>query len=206
MQKQVDAGEYAFDRYVSIDRWASYHHQLALIFAQAPCSVLEVGIGDGIVGDQLRHAGIAYTSVDFAADVHPDIVAPITEIPVPDASQDVVCAFEVLEHLPFEAFDTALGELARISKKTALISLPHFGPSVRIEIKVPLVSRIRLAIKMPWPRKHVFNGQHYWEIGKRGFSQSRVRRALEKHFIIEKEFVPFENQYHHFFALTKKIS
>lgn len=204
--KQVNKDAYDFTRYVGTDRWASYYYQLAEIFACAPASVLEVGVGDGVVGERLRHAGVAYTSVDIASDVHPDIVAPVTAIPVPDASHDVVCAFEILEHLPFDQFDAALRELARVSNGHVLLSLPHFGPSVRIELKVPGIPRLRAAWKVPVPKQHVFNGQHYWEIGKRGFPVRRIRRALAQHFVIRKEFVPFENQYHHFFVLTKKAA
>ena len=199
--KQVDKNAYGFERYVGIDRWASYHYQLREIFAQKPDSVLEIGVGDRIVGNVLKDHGVAYTSADIAEDLLPDVVADVTALPFADASFDVVCAFEVLEHLPFEHFERALAELARVSRRAVLLSLPHFGPSVRLEFKIPSVPRVRFAFKILLPMKHTFNGQHYWEIGKRGFPISRIRDILSKQFQIEKEFVPFENQYHHFFVL-----
>ena len=201
--KQVDARAYEFGSYVHMDRWSSYYYQLIEIFACKPVSVLEVGVGDGVVGERIRAGGVSYTSVDIAEDVHSDITASVTSIPVEDMSYDTVCAFEILEHLPFDKFDIALAELARISKCNVLLSLPHFGPSLRLEFKIPFLPRVRLAWKVPVPKKHVFNGQHYWEIGKRGYSIRRIRHAIEKHFSIKKEFVPFENQYHHFFVLEK---
>ena len=204
--KQVDKNAYEFERYVGIDRWASYHYQLREIFAQKPDSVLEIGVGDRVVGNILNDHSIAYTSADIAEDLLPDVVADVTALPFADASFDVVCAFEVLEHLPFEQFERALAELARVSRRAVLLSLPHFGPSVRLEFKIPCVPRIRFAFKIPLPMKHTFNGQHYWEIGKRGFPISRIRDILSKQFRIEREFVPFENQYHHFFVLKKKHS
>lgn len=191
-----------FGRYADIARFASYGYQLREIFATRPSSVLEVGVGDGVVGNYLRlHAGIAYTSLDFAEDLSPDVVGDVRCVPFPDKSFDTACAFEVLEHLPFKDFESAVHELARVARKYALVSLPHFGPPVKFSLKLPLLPEIRFAKKVPVPRPHQFNGQHYWEIGKRGYPVARIRAVLARYGTIEREFVPFENQYHHFFVL-----
>lgn len=204
MATQVDKQAYRFERYTGLDRWSSYHYQLRELLALNPRSVVEVGVGDGVVRQYLRHnTDISYTSFDFAEDLKPDVVGDVRAMSFADGSFDVACAFEVLEHLPFEDFDQALGELARVSKKHVLVSLPHFGPPVKFLLKLPFLPELRLAFKIPFPKTHVFNGQHYWEIGKRGYPPSRIRAALSKHFVIQKEFVPFENQYHHFFVLRK---
>ncbi|MFA6414372.1 MAG: class I SAM-dependent methyltransferase [Candidatus Paceibacterota bacterium] len=200
---QVTKDAYRFERYVGIDRWSSYYYQLREIVALEPKSVLEIGVGDRVVGNYLKGRGIEYTSADVAEDLSPDVVADVTALPFGDGSFDVVCAFEILEHLPFERFKHALQELTRVSKRAVLLSLPHFGPSVRLELKIPLLPCMRLAWKLPYPKKHVFNGQHYWEIGKRGYSLNRIRAAIALFGGIQKEFVPFENQYHHFFLIEK---
>jgi ubiquinone/menaquinone biosynthesis C-methylase UbiE len=203
--KQVDASHYDFGRYVGLDRWSSYFYQIREILALAPKSLLEVGGGDGVLRSYLKeHTSVAYRSLDIAEDLHPDVLGSVENIPLPDRSVDCVGAFEVLEHLPFERFSIALSEIARITKTHAIISLPHFGPPVKLLLKLPFFPEMRLAWKIPFPRKHLWNGEHYWEIGKRGYNPQMVRKVLEKHFTIIKEFVPFENQYHHFFVLEKK--
>lgn len=199
--KQVDTETYQFERYVGMDRWSSYYYQLREILEQKPESVLEIGIGGHIVDSCLKNLGIVYTSVDNAENLSPDVVADVTALPFKEHSFDVVCAFEILEHLPFGKFEQALAELARVARHRILISLPHFGPSIRLEFKIPFLPRIRFAYKIPFPKKHIFNGQHYWEIGKCDYPPSLIRSILLKHFIIHKEFVPFENQYHHFFIM-----
>lgn len=204
MEKQVERHAYEFERYCGVDRWGSYWYQIREVLALHPKSVLEIGVGDGVFGGYLKgNTSVAYRSCDIADDLKPDIVGSVEALPLPDDAVDVVVAFEVLEHLPFEKFETALLELRRVATHTVILSLPHYGPSLRLSFKFPFIGEKRFAWKIPHHPVHVFNGQHYWEIGKRGYELSVVKRVLEKHFTIEKEFVPFENQYHHFFILRK---
>ena len=116
-------------------------------------------------------------------------------------SHDIVCAFEVLEHLPFDKFDKALTELARVARTHVAISIPHFGPMFSFSLKLPFLPQIRFAFKIPFPKRHSFNGQHYWELGKRGYTTSLIRQKLSVHGDIVRDFVPFGNPYHHFFVV-----
>ncbi len=203
MKSQVDNTHYQFGKYCDIARWGSYHYQLSEIFKCNPKTVLEVGGGDGVVGAYLKKQGIQYTSVDVASDLNPDVVASVVSLPFEDNAYDVVVAFEVLEHLPFEEFSSAVAELVRVSKKHILISLPHYGPSLELWLKVPFLKRIKLALKIPHAPKHHFDGEHYWEIGKAGYPLTRILNGLSAHATVVREYVPFENQYHHFFILNK---
>ncbi|OGZ60531.1 MAG: hypothetical protein A2919_00195 [Candidatus Spechtbacteria bacterium RIFCSPLOWO2_01_FULL_43_12] len=203
--KQVNKTAYQFFSYAHPGRFVSYYHQLAEVLALAPTSVLEIGVGDGVFRDYLKgNTAILYTSVDVADDLHPDVVGDVTKLPFKDSAFDVVCAFEVLEHIQFEQFEKALAELVRVSRNVVVLSLPHFGPPVKFLLKIPFLPEISFAFKIPFLRKHTFNGQHYWEIGKRGYSVRVIRDILERYFTIKKEFIPFENQYHHFYILKKK--
>jgi SAM-dependent methyltransferase len=202
---QVDKSHYRFEKYCYPDRWASYYYQLRETFALNPQSILEIGAGDYVYKNYIvQNSHIMYKSIDIAEDLKPDIIGSIDNMPVPASSYDLVVAFEVLEHMPFEKFEKNISEIHRVSKKNAIISLPHFGPPLKLNFKLPFLPEIRFAWKIPYPRKHEFNGQHYWEIGKKGYSPNTVRKALEKYFAIKKEFIPYENQYHHFFVLEKK--
>lgn len=204
MKQQVDKNAYDFSQYAHLGRFVSYYHQLAEVLDLNPESILEVGVGDGVFRDYLKsNTAISYTSVDIAYDLHPDVVGDVTKLPFKDGSFDVVCAFEVLEHIPFERFEGALIEIHRVARKMVVLSLPHFGPPIKFLFKIPFLPELSFAFKIPFARKHIFNGQHYWEIGKRGYSPQTIRNIIGKYFIIKKEFIPFENQYHHFYILEK---
>lgn len=202
-QKQVDKDAYDFRSYAAGGRFVSYFHQLRCLLDRKPQSVLEAGVGDGLVGDYLRrNTAVQYQSLDVAEDLRPDILGSVLAIPLADKSVDISCAFEVLEHLPFEKFETALGELARVARTHVVISLPHYGPAFKCSLKLPLLPELKLAFKIPHPLPHSFDGQHYWEIGKKGYPPARIRACLQKFGTIEEEFIPFESQYHHFFAVA----
>lgn len=201
---QIDKSHYNFEKYAFEGRFVSYYWQLKEVLALMPRSVLEVGVGDRVFGDFIKNnTAVSYTSVDVAADLHPDVVGSILTLPFADRSFDVVCAFEVLEHLPFEKFNLALAELCRVASTHVVISIPHFGPMVSFSLKIPFLPQVRAAFKIPFPKKHIFNGQHYWEIGKRGYPLSLVRTKLSAHGKLMHDFVPLGSSYHHFFILEK---
>lgn len=199
---QVDKSQYHFEKYAFEGRFASYYWQLREVLALNPTSVLEVGVGDRVFGSFIKNnTDVAYTSLDVAEDLHPDIVGNILKLPFAGKSFDVVCAFEVLEHLPFEEFNHALAELARVARTHVVISVPHFGPMLSFSLKVPFLPQIRVALKIPFPKEHKFNGQHYWELGKRVYPTRKIRRVLKNHGEITRDFIPFNNPYHHFFII-----
>ncbi|HEY0908357.1 MAG TPA: class I SAM-dependent methyltransferase [Candidatus Paceibacterota bacterium] len=202
--KQVDRDHYSFSSYAHAGRFASYYYQLREIHDAKPSSVLEVGVGDAVIGNYIRdNTDIKYTSIDVAADVNPDVIGSVLALPFEDKSFDVVCAFEVLEHIPFESFDKAISEMSRVAKGRVLVSVPHFGPPIKFLIKIPFLPELSFAVKIPYHPVHKWNGQHYWELGKKGYSKRAVIEIMSKYGKVISEYVPFENQYHHFFILEK---
>lgn len=201
--KQVNKNHYRFEQYSHLDRWASYYYQLQLLLEGGPDNVLEIGVGDKVLKNYLKdNTNIRYIAIDIDEDLKPDVVGDVRQLPFKDNTFDTVCAFEVLEHIPFEYFEQALKEMKRVSKKNVLISLPHFGPPVQLYIKLPFI-KFSFSRKIPVFKKHVFNGQHYWEIGKKGYSLKKIKKIMASIFLLKKDFVPFTNQYHHFFVLEK---
>jgi predicted SAM-dependent methyltransferase len=206
LEKQVDASYYDFMYYMDRERWVSYYEQIKL-FHSLPSNacVLEIGAGLNINRKHIEEylPNMTYKTLDIAEDLSPDYIGSAHKIPLPDNSFDAVCAFEILEHIPFDMFETALQEIKRVSKNKVIISLPHFGPPIKFLLKIPLLPKMQFAIKVPYYQKHKFNGQHYWEIGKRDYPIKKIKDIFKKHFELVEDFVPFENQYHHFFILNK---
>ncbi len=173
---QVNKSHYS-GRYRGRDRWLSYFYQLELLRLVDAKSLLEIGPGEGIVTDALRKSGIKVVTCDIAEDLQPDIVGSVTALPCKDGEFDAVLAAEVLEHIRFEDVPQALRELRRVTSRNVLVSLPHPGWVFSCELKLPLLPRFGLLFQIPffW-QEHRFNGEHYWELGKKGYP---VRRFIE---------------------------
>ena len=209
-KKQVDdTSHYEFSRYMEKPRWASLWHQVEEILKVRPNTVLEVGKGTGILGSLLRHYNIDYQSADVDPDLKPDHIAPVTDLPFENSSFDVVGCFQVLEHIPYKFFSQAVTELLRVARYRVIISLPDAKTLWQYSFHIPKKGIIRLDIPRPRfrPQKHIFNGEHYWEINKDGYPLSDIFGAIEGCGAnLEKSFRVADNPYHRFFVVVKRLS
>lgn len=210
MNLQVKKDHYFRKKYDDLSRFISYFYQMDLARSVNPENILEIGKGNGTVSDYLKKIGFSVTTCDFDKNLNPDIVADVRSIPVADNSFDVVLAYEILEHLPFEEFEKCLKELKRISKKHVLISLPYKSTSFELFFKFPGIRFLfkkdffRWLIRLPLKFGGVkVSGQHYWELDLYQWPLRRVRVLISRHFKIQKEFSPPLNSYHRFFLLKK---
>jgi SAM-dependent methyltransferase len=185
-------------------RFASYWHQIDEVLATAPRSVLEVGKGAGVFISTLKQQNVRAYSLDFDSRLNPDVVASVLDLPFHDGAFDVVASFQTLEHIPYESLPKALSEIRRVSRRFVVLSLPDKSRAYRISLQLPIFGELKLLYPMPRfkPYPQVFDGQHYWEIGKDGFPLKRVMADLIAAGLTPiKTFRVFENPYHRFFVL-----
>jgi SAM-dependent methyltransferase len=203
---QVTKEHYVTSSYDTKDRWISYWYQIRKVLECNPKNVLEIGPGNKSVTNALRKAGVEVTAVDIASDLQPDVIASVLELPFAKNSFDVVLCAEVLEHLPFGEFSKALIEIHRISGRFAIVSLPHAGYVFSLEFKIPLLRKIELIWKLPFFWKiHVFNGEHHWELGKRGYPVRRIKQIIVANgFGIRESGLHTDDPAHYFFVLEKQ--
>lgn len=207
-EPQVDKSHYTTLSYLGKDRWVSYWYQIDLVRRSKPARVLEIGPGNKTVTDTLRKLGISVVTLDIAPDLEPDVVASATALPFPDRAFDSVLAAEVLEHIPYSDVPKALSEISRVTKTYAVVGLPHAGYVFSFGFKVPAIRRLDFIVKIPffW-REHRFNGEHHWELGKRGFSARKVRKRMEDAgFAVGEQKRFFDDPAHIFFFLEKRCS
>jgi SAM-dependent methyltransferase len=207
MKKQVDKSHYDFRRYVSKRRWASLWHQLDEVIKLKPERVLEVGPGPGLFKAMAGAMGVHVETLDLDPELKPDHVASVFEMPFEDAAFDVVCAFQMLEHLPFEQSLEAFCEMARVAGNAIVISLPDAATRWPVSIHVPRIGDVKFSIPKPRLRApiHQFNGQHHWEINKRGYSLTRVCESFLNvgHVALVRGYRVAEFPIHRFFVFEK---
>jgi len=80
---------------------------------------LDVATGGGHVARRLRERGIDVVTVDAAAGMEPDVVAPAEQLPFPDGSFDVVVTRIAPHH--FADIRAAVEEMARVTRDAVVI-------------------------------------------------------------------------------------
>lgn len=205
MNIQVDSSFYDFTEYGNQEQFLSYYHQLKIIYQLKPQTMLNIGVGGKII-EKLIPEETSVTGFDYDIKLKPDVVGDINRLPFKDNSFDLITCFQVLEHIPFDNFDHLLAEIKRVTKDKAIISLPYANHKFEFYMFLPIINDISFQILIPkFYISHKFDGLHYWEIGKKGFSLKKILNHMEKHFVVEKHYTLKDNAYHKFFHLKKKL-
>lgn len=201
--KQVSHEHYRFSAYMHKKRWASYWHQLDEVIRFDPRQVLEIGPGPGLFKTMAAAFGVEVHTLDIDPDLKPDHVASVFEMPFANNAYDVVCAFQMLEHLPYEDALRAFGEMARVASRGIVISLPDSKGAWPFILGLPQGREIARPLPSPrfWALPNVFNGEHYWELNKQGFALKRVAHDLSQFgFTIANTYRVDRYPYHRFFV------
>jgi len=210
--KQVNSNYYFTKKYASFDRFISYFKQIDLILDSGAKKILFIGVGDGTVVDYLKKAkrDLEITTYDLDPDLNPSVVGDIRHIDFKDGSFDLIVAFEVLEHIPFEDVSGVLTRFKKIAR-SVIVSLPYKNSGFEFILKFPFIrtlfKRDFIDIKFNMPLNFLGfqeSGQHYWEIDRKNFSYKKVKELLCNFFSIEKiQSMPLDS-YRLYFILKRK--
>lgn len=203
--RQVPPSHYSFSAYMTKERWASVWHQLDEIFTLEPEKVLEVGPGPGLLKVIAREFSVSIVTLDWDHELRPTCVGKAERLPFIENSFDVVVSFQTLEHIPYLKSLDAVAEMARVARQAVVISVPDCRTTWGVDLKLPLIGKKSLSTTPPKPpRRHVYDGQHHWEIGKKGYTEKGVIRDLEsKGLRLIRTYRVHENPYHRFFVLCQ---
>jgi len=188
----------------------SYYYQVKFITELKPDNILEVGIGNKTLNNYLKQHGLSVTACDFDEILNPDVIADVRKLPFKDNEFDVVCAFQIIEHIPWEDVPKAFAELQRVSKRNVIFSIPYTPVSIGIVIKSSIIKRLfgtwtfDFFINLEFiTRKWKYDGVHCWEMGKKNYPRKKVRNLVLQYFdILQEKRVDLSYQY--FFVLEKK--
>ena len=202
---QVASDHYDFERYDDRERWMSYWHQVRVVLAVRPRRVLEIGPGSGVFRSYLQRAGVKVETLDIDASRDVDHVGDITRLDdaLPKGLEfDAVCAFQVLEHLPFSELEACLGGIARRAAPHVFISLPYRGLRLRWSMwwGDTLLS-LGHKFMLPWKQRPC--PEHHWELGK-GYSARRLTKIFERYFEVQHRGFVTENPYHYMWGLRSR--
>ena len=146
-------------------RWLLYWQQQKLMdgLVEPDDTMLEIGVGNGFTSGYLRNRGHDVTTLDIDPGKNPDIVANIASYKFPQP-YDVIMAFEVFEHLPFDDFERTMQRIRLAIRKYLFFSVPRNEMvPFRISLKVGARRRER---SLEWRRLEgsIHQPYHHWEL------------------------------------------
>jgi hypothetical protein len=206
-------------------RFTSLQYQLkALIeLGDEPKSVLEIGPGRGyfrVMGELL---GYDVSTLDLDPENQPDYDCDIAELDMAGGF-NVVCAFEVLEHMPYESSLKMFTEMLRLSSKWVVVSVPikRNTWSLRVQIPERFIRRrfgttwLRggkyFSIRTELPKRSDLSlpeegnwKPHHWELGRSSYPTGRLVRDLSNlGATLVQQFTNPSHDYHEYFVFEKK--
>lgn len=196
---QVPANSYDFAKYMTMPRWCSLWHQIRIIQSLQPKTILEVGVGNGLLRAICSHQGIEVRTIDIDPELGPDVVASVQKIPFEPQSVDLSCAFQVLEHMPYEESLQGFRELCRVSRQDVVISLPNAQRAYPQSLSLPILRKLKFIIPgSAWPYSKMIKS-HFWEIGRPGTTLKTLIHDFSQVADLVSTFRVHENPYHQFF-------
>jgi hypothetical protein len=208
MSRLPHPAHYTDATYLGGGRGISFGHQIETILSMRPTSLLEVGVGSGIVASAIRQIGVPVTTLDLDPELDPDIVASVTSIPAADGTWDVAACCQVLEHLPFNCFGSALRELHRVTSRGLVLSLPDATRQMEFFFRLPRLGTGSVSRALPFlrarsmPAEKLASMGHHWEIGFAGTPLSTVTSVMAvSGWHIERTWRVREMPWHRFFDL-----
>jgi len=193
MPKVMPINRREWARQLGLSNFINAYYQYRDVQEIGGCkTVLIVGPGQGLERVVFEWRGFEVTTVDIDRTFSPDYVGSVHDLKEFVSGQfDVVMASHVLEHLAESYLDPALRELARVGKY-AIIYLPVHGKHIqwrfmtgarKVDLSVvwDLFNFLKRADGMS-PR--YMSGQHFWEVGLRGFKVKDMKVRFSAFFEI----------------------
>lgn len=210
---QLDRAEWA--KQLNLCNFVNAYYQYRDLQSLEGCrKILIVGPGQGLDTEILKWRGYEVQTFDIDETFHPDFMGSVHDLSrFADQQFDAIIASHVLEHLPVSYLDEALKEISRVGRY-ALIYLPVHGRHMQLRlipgfkgIDISLIFDLFNYFRKPdgvVPRYMV--GQHYWEIGMRGWRVRDVAKRFSQNFHVQasyrnKDWLPSYN-----FVLKSKVS
>jgi predicted SAM-dependent methyltransferase len=200
MKIQVNKEHYSFKRYLRKNRWDSIWHQIDEIVTLDPKNILEIGPGPGIFKAICATIGFDIKTLDIDSRLNPDFVESALDMSFNNNSFDIVCAFQMLEHVPYEKSLLIFKEMLRVARFNVVISLPDAKRKRPIFINLPKLGRVSIPLPKFKLDHHIFDGEHYWEINKKNYELNKIIKDFtDQGCVLSKTYTVVENPYHRFF-------
>ena len=206
---------YSFESYNSKNRILTYWYQITEIISTKPKSVLEIGIGSGMITGYLKQIGIEVKTLDVNRNLNPDFLYSVLDLKnnaLNIGLYDVVVCCRVLHHVEFINLEHALENIHSTTKKYVVLSLPVDEARFYLMSRYTSSPIFTISIKFPNFFKKLYKqiakgniGSGLWQINSsKETSLQNVNSIINKNFKIIRGYQVPEDKSHYIYLLEKK--
>jgi hypothetical protein len=196
---------YLSDKNFTYSQLWSFVEQIYHIRSFNHNNTMEVGIGSGFVSIFLKTFGYRVKTLDINPNLKPDIVAPVHSMDdsILPGEFDLISCCEVLEHIGFENFESAIRMFSTLSQ-SLFLTLPVHGRKYGLGGVVILPRLYRwFGIWLRFPRKAELIKEHRWEIDyDHNTRKKEILKILNKYYSKVYTGYFMANPYHRYFKCT----
>lgn len=150
------------------DHFLYYWEQADLVFKSVDRDnrIVELGCGTHLLADLLSRRGFSVKTLDIDEEKNPTFVSDATSFNYSVEPFDVLLAFEIFEHIPWDTFSKTIARVAESGITMILFSIPWAERTVAsFEGKVPKLQPFKVNLRLP--KKAISTKAHFWELTKR---------------------------------------
>lgn len=203
-EKSISKSRYFDNAYFTEEQWLSFLFQINAVrkCIAPPKKVLEIGKGGGYVAAILSEIGYQVTTFDVNEKLNPTHVVDISQ-KLQDCLLDdydcVLCA-EVLEHIPFDKFETCIKNIAKLSSSTVVLTIPDSLLRRDFLFRFFLKRYRELYFTYLTYKLRPLPSIHCWQLNSNSkCSYKKVRALIQEHLDIVEEGFVRRNTYHHYY-------
>lgn len=150
------------------DHFNWYYHQAELVYKNCSRSesLLEIGVGTGLLSDLLKKRGWNVWTLDIDSEKHPDYCGSALDFDYCAIGADVVLAFEIFEHIPYSTFEKTIKKISESAVKRLYFSLPwNERTLINFSLKLPKLQRIEWSFAVGIGS--ISTESHFWELARK---------------------------------------
>lgn len=145
-----------------------YYHQAKLVYDNClrHQSILEIGIGTGLLSDLLKRREWNIKTLDIDENKQPDFCENALDFNYREKSIETILAFEIFEHIPYITFEKIICKLSEDGISNIYFSLPwNEKCAITFKLKLPKLPPLNLSLNIPIGE--INENNHFWEVSKK---------------------------------------
>jgi hypothetical protein len=157
-----------------------YYNQAQLVYQQCnrDQKLLEIGVGTSLLSDLLKRRGWNIVTLDIDEEKKPSFCGDALEFNYDAHNIEVILAFEIFEHIPFETFEKILKKFSKSNLKNICFSVPWCEREwINLKAKLPMLKPINF--RLSFSSNEIHTKSHFWELSQTGKILINGKRLLE---------------------------